>query len=170
MAEMLVALALMALIAAFVVPKISISGGEAERKAKFKQAITSMRAAVNKAKATSYLTASNFSSTRWYDLLANNLDGVAVYCPSRCRDGCSSSSQDRDDEPGFLMSNGVSICGFNNDVDSGVNWSLDYNNTAGNSVNGVDQMEMWLEWSSFDGYPDWSTRNTASQEVYDTLW
>ncbi|MDX2084595.1 MAG: type II secretion system protein [Candidatus Melainabacteria bacterium] len=131
--ELLVAVAVIGVIGAFTIPKVLGGDDTGHKNAALKVAINAVDAIYQEAMMTGgYKTANS------YNYYAERINAVKK-CPVRCRDGCSSTSQNRSDEPGFLLPNGASVCGFNNGPGwASENISIDWNGSSGTSINNED--------------------------------
>jgi hypothetical protein len=158
----------MALIAAFVVPKISFSGGEAERKVKFKQTIIHMRNALKEAESTGQV-AQAYGSSSYYSPFSDKLQGVQRFCSGCISDGCNTEAGSGS---GFVMENGVTVCDFNMNVGVNEGITLDSNGAEGPNTQGADQITLRLQISGPNEKVRWGFHSSMadSEALYNTLW
>lgn len=166
LAELLIALVLLGLIATFTIPKILGSSDSSQKQAVFKETLSAIQLAFNQA-----VVNDEIRTTADYDVFKDYLNHVKA-CTPLCSSGCSHADQNRSNEPGLLLHNGATFCGLNstftaNDVNENV--SLDWNGPAEPNVEGDDFIIMKILYN-----PDRATLEfvpePTSQALYDSIY
>ena len=136
LAELLIALVILGVIATFTIPKVLQNDADNKKDAIFKETISALYAVVRSA---------NYSqpSGSGYDYYSNNLNHV-VGCPSDASaEGCGAVGPGSTN-PGLLLHNGAVILDINQPID-GSNWgedniTIDWNGSEGPNTVGDDQL------------------------------
>lgn len=150
LAELLIALGILGVIATFTIPKLLASQQNTQRKAIFKEMIASIEAVTWQAWQDGQLVP---SQNGLYVLRRLN---VVKLCDSNAdTQGCWSHAMPDPEEmePGAIMHNGATIGGFIDNVGAGGdNWIfIDWNGATGPNVEGDDQIKLDLCYAA-DGF------------------
>jgi prepilin-type N-terminal cleavage/methylation domain-containing protein len=139
LAELLIALAILGIIATFVIPKIISSQQSGKKQAIFKETIGALSEAT-------YLACINppDPSMTIYAYYASKLNTLKQ-CPTNAQaEGCDII----DTEPGFLLHNGASVAGVRDVLGSSDGIVIDYNGLAGPNLGGDDRLAIVVNYSS----------------------
>lgn len=148
LAELLIALAILAEIATFTIPKILTSQQNSQKASVFKETISSLNSIVYMGMIQGAISPSNFGT-----YILSQVNAVKL-CPNNAAtEGCFTQTDGTAAEgtsPGFVLPNGATLAGFENCCDNGGGaWNngvvVDWNGAAGPNILGNDQM--WLEFS-----------------------
>lgn len=166
LAELLIALVLLGLIATFTIPKILGSSDSGQKQAIFKETLSAIQLAFNQAALNGELR-----DTLDYDLMKEYLNHVQA-CPVRCDSNCSDPAQDKNDEPGLLLHNGATICGFNQTFSANnpnENVTVDWNGPDGPNTEGDDYILIKLIYNPDKASMEF-TPQPLSQALYDSIY
>lgn len=139
-AELLIALAVLAVIAVFTIPKILSVQSEGQRYHIFKETLTSLNMVIMDAR----LNGRNTAAHNTYDIFSVKLDPVK-FCPADAEaEGCFASTGPKKNEPGLVLKNGAHIAGFNADMSGEDNINIDWNGAVGPNTVGDDQLMVFI--------------------------
>jgi prepilin-type N-terminal cleavage/methylation domain-containing protein len=146
LSELLIAIAILGVIAAFTLVKVLQVTDTAQNKAKFKEALATLNQPLFEGVQSGAINPNYSVSSNNGEYILSKILGNKV-CPSNSQsEGCAPSSQTGYpfdlDEPGVVLHNGVMMYGFNNNL-YGVNGVvLDANGETGPNTVGQDQLVM----------------------------
>ncbi len=146
LAELLIALAILGVIATFSIPKILNAQQNQQKNAIFKESIGAISAAVYN---YCVMQPANINQ---YDFMISQVNTV-TQCPNNAySEGCSpSSTLGEQTGPGFILANGASIAGIDRII-LPANYTngfvIDWNGLNPPNVDGDDQMRLGLNFSS----------------------
>lgn len=163
LAELLVALAILGVIATFTVPKILATSQNQQKKAVFRETISAISEAISTGTMSNRLD----RNSNFYAHIANKLNAVK-FCPNNAStEGCwlNSSWVGEENEPGFVMHNGVSVAGLRTTTAGFDNIVIDWNGPAAPNTEGEDRVFLAVCWDRTDSsYTTYCSR--PSQQGY----
>lgn len=145
LAELLIALVILAEIATFSIPKILVSVENQQKKAAFKETIAALSEAVYMGTIDGSLT----KDTSLAPYLASKLNAVKICLSNASTEGCWTNTGwvGEESEAGFLIHSGVSIAGIRTSTGEGFdNILMDWNGSAGPNTEGNDRIFFTLCW------------------------
>lgn len=171
LAELLIALSILGIIATFAIPKILTAQQNTRQKATFQETIAALNEVFIPACQQGLITEDNFGT-----YMMNHLNSVKI-CQDSMDEGCwfGTDLVGQSGMPGLVLHNGAVIAGLDNDVGSPATGAdtlmMDWNGSAGANTHGVDQIVLKAiinKTASMDRTCTirWDPQHTASQ----TLW
>jgi prepilin-type N-terminal cleavage/methylation domain-containing protein len=141
LAELLIALAILGVIATFTIPKVLHSQEDSKRRAIFKETIASIEAITRQGWIEGALTTSQSGS-----YLLQHLNAYKLCSTNADSEGCWQHAMPapEETEPGAILPNGVTLGGFS-DNPSTDNWIfIDWNGAALPNTEGDDQLRLLI--------------------------
>lgn len=134
LAELLVSLAVLGLLATFAVPKVLQTVSEQQQKAVLREVVATLSAVTFKAIQNNGASREFFRENLQYQRLCANHPN---------EEGCwaGNSAGDATNKDGYLLHNGATLTSFNGVLES---VAVDLNGTTGPNIFGVDQIWLWL--------------------------
>lgn len=139
LAELLIALLILAEIATFTIPKILYAAQQQQKTAIFKETLSTISAVIYQG----YIMGSITSGSNGTYLM-NNINAVKLCTSNAMTQGCHPQGGSESTEPGMVLHNGVTIAGWNNNGGSSNGFVVDWNGSAGSNLQGDDQMYLYL--------------------------
>lgn len=148
LAELLIALGILGLIAIFMIPKLLNSSQSGQKTAVFKETI----AALSEATHLFCLTDGN-SNPNPYSHITGKVNTQKL-CPSNAStQGCFGASTSTENaEPGFIMHNGATLAGFRNSTQAREMVIVDWNGSDSPNILGDDQMLLAINFTQVASY------------------
>ncbi|MGE0200139.1 MAG: type II secretion system protein [Candidatus Melainabacteria bacterium] len=143
LAELLIALAILGVIATFTVSKILTVQNSGQRQAVLKETYSAINTILLEARLDGSI---NYSAPTVYTTLTTRLNAVKL-CPTNATtEGCFSHDTTipfpvERTEPGFILASGATVAGINNGS-SYEGFAIDYNGPDGPNQDGQDQLYM----------------------------
>lgn len=165
LAEVLIALALLGVVAAFTIPKVLNSGGDKQKKAVFREVIASLSDIAR----TGYVK-NEIDPTKPADYFLQHLNATQTCLGNSFLEGCFNIPSDDLDvlaaraHKGAVLANGACITGLKN-LDDGtntpLNWApgqaavltVDWNCARPPNLSGQDQIELYICYGDDASYP-----------------
>lgn len=146
--ELIIAMILVGAIAVFAVTKVVGGTDERQKKAAFKEVLSTINSGLIQAKNLDDPT------TNDYDYFKAMLN-PELACPTDANaEGCFPQTGPRNTEPGFRLHNGVTIAGFNKQFDEQEdNITIDWNGAHGPNTLGEDQLIVVLTFENIGDHP-----------------
>lgn len=146
LSELLIALAILGVIAAFTIPKVLSSQQDERKRSTFRETVTALNEILYQGALTGTITKqADFSQA------VNAKLNVVRFCPTDASPGCWDSAVQgtgpwapQVDEPGMVLHNGVTIAGIGNGPSEADTFIVDWNGTAPPNSYGNDQLTMVL--------------------------
>jgi len=142
LAELLIALLILGVIATFTIPKILYSSRQEQKTAVFKEIISTISSLA--------YTANMLRDTTY---VPNHINAVKVCDTNAATQGCwtqTNSIGAESTEPGYVLHNGATVAGFN--AFTGANGIIvDWNGAAGPNVRGDDQIYLHVCYDQGNG-------------------
>lgn len=139
LAELLIALGILGVIATFTIPKILMNQASSKKQAVFRETISLMNDVLHTGIITGGITYGNMTP-----YVLSHVNAVKV-CNNSFTEGCWTHTAilaaDRN-ESGFILHNGATICSIMDDVDGHEEIEIDWNGATGPNVEGDDQIEL----------------------------
>lgn len=143
LAELLISLAILGVIATFTIPKVLNAQQDSKRKAVLRETLASLEAVMHDG-----LLTGQFSQQHNGDYILSHLNAVKVCDTDAEAQGCwtqSSPHSSENNEPGLIMHNGVDVAGLNNwTADAWNIVILDWNGADPPNVEGQDQLVLLM--------------------------
>ena len=141
LAELLISLAILGVIATFAVPKILYAQQSGQKYAVFKETVGAISAVLS----MGYLTGQYDPSTNGITYFTSNLNAVKVCSSDSATQGCWSNVLQGDPgvengEAGVILHNGAVVVGFTNTSNPSEGVIIDWNGTDGPNLEGDDQL------------------------------
>lgn len=141
LAELLISLAILGVIATFTIPKILQSQQNSQKYAVFKEAIGAIAAVLN----TGYMTGQFDPTTNGVTYFTSNLNAAKICSTNSSAQGCWNDALQGDPgvengEAGVILHNGAVVVGFSNTANQSEGLIVDWNGTAGPNLEGDDQL------------------------------
>jgi len=168
LAELLVALMILGIIATFTIPKILYSSQQQKKIATFKEVISTV---------SDLAYMANLKGDTTY--LTSNINAIKVCSSNAVTQGCWTQTDDvgagESTEPGYILHNGATVAGFN--TFTGANGIIvDWNGPDGPNTRGDDQIYLWVCYDQGNGC--WTTYHAGNvwghdgtdQTYYQTLF
>lgn len=177
LAELLISLAILGVIATFTIPKILANQQNSQKKAVFKESISAVSNAV-------YIYCLNPSiypnPTALFDYMTSQIN-TAKQCNSNAlTQGCSPATpggSGEATEPGFVMHNGSSFAGLNGMLGGNNEFIMDWNGIAEPNLDGDDQLKLAINLTTTSGWAGVRqctvgplNTNTPSYDLWQTIF
>jgi prepilin-type N-terminal cleavage/methylation domain-containing protein len=164
LAELLIALAILGVIATFTIPKVLQSQQDSKKTAIFKETIAAIAGVVQ----SSLLTGDGPPRTQYmWPLFQKHLNYIKHCTTDAIAEGCwidrSGSSMD-DNNEGYVLPNGATLIDVSYSSFTAGGISIDWNGLAGPNVFGDDRMHVLFV---FDDWTAWGHKLKAGQVVPD---
>jgi prepilin-type N-terminal cleavage/methylation domain-containing protein len=148
LAELLVALSILGVIATFTIPKLLSTNNNAEIKANFKEIYATLSDISSQSMNENTSTEVWYIANQNYNYLKAHLSVVKACDSNVSTEGCWDTATQGNfggwgtDQPGFVLNNGVIIAGYMHDFKNQSNYLIDLNGTKGPNIEGEDQMTL----------------------------
>ena len=175
LSELLIALALLGLVAAFTIPKVLQSADSQFRDTSFKETIGILAQAFQNFQNSSNPPTSSSDTITFFSEFLN----IKEICESSTKpNACMDASYPSDTGRAVLLHNGMLI----SDIDGTTTWPggglrqtilIDYNGTEGPNTEGEDIINLNFHYGSgpYNGIPSGRiTTNVPSRDLYNSLW
>lgn len=171
LAELLIALAILGVIATFTIPKVLQNQQNSEKAAVFKETIATLNSVFNTGIQRSEVTESNFGT-----YILDRINAVKICRTNAVTEGCWTTGVDpvagQASQAGAILHNGATLSGFDdNAIGGGYDFIvIDWNGPDGPNVEGDDVMVMKAVFNSAGGNRVGTVREDASYPLSKTLW
>lgn len=149
LAELLLAIAILGVIAIFTIPKIITSQQTAQKMSLFQEALAALSTITYEGQITRDLTGTIYDT-----YVLSRVNAVKICSTDADTEGCwtQATPGGSAEQKGYVLSNGVTVAGLDTGSTSGSGYReaffMDYNGTASPNTEGTDQIRLRACWGS----------------------